>query len=220
MPIFRSKIIRFLFFTTLFAVWFPSLAQKRVGLEIQSDSLSVEIQGIITDYKINHIGDLHGFELKNSEKKYIVFFPEHTAAAVIGIAEKGAEVWLKTQIHGHHNSLRLMVIKNILNAKNLDISEKHPSCPKMEGIEKIIPLGQHSYIIDRKGRVAGIADGKTVALFRLNNTEAFIERIKSTSVVRITGFERPKDQGYINSKFENIVYATAVEIDGITFLLK
>ncbi|MDX2188741.1 MAG: hypothetical protein SFY32_02655 [Bacteroidota bacterium] len=179
-----------------------------------------ELVGIIIEYKSNSAGDIDAFDLKLEDKVITILFMPHSANALMAIAEKGTKVKVKVEFNENHNHYSLSNLENTLNSKRLDITCQYPSWTNNTGSDQSILFAQHYFITDRKGRIAGIANGKTLAIFKPNSVNNLIELIKSNSKVKITGPERPKDKGYVNTKFDLIIYTTSIEIDGTTFLLK
>lgn len=178
-------------------------------------------KGLVVAYQTNRIGDVDKLIMTTADQKLTIHFPPHTAFAVMKAAPKNkiADLEVHAPPAGSPVSHEMSELKSVRSSSPvLELRTIPPQAPA-SGKKIEISGKAGNYKLDEKGMVTGIIIQKYLIDLPRGLVKNILPVLKDSSEVRIKGYERSVNEGFVNLNGLIVVKPYAISIDKTDYLL-
>jgi hypothetical protein len=214
-----QNILILIFFVGV-VVWY--FLKKESTIPFFQDEQSQTCTGTVQDFHVNGAGDIDGITIINNGKFVLLRFPPHVAFRVLEVASAGEHVTATfVNRNGRKHKKNEPTLESIADKSgkviNLNNMLPHLSLSNEEQIEII--LSDRHFSMDKKGKKNGFISGKYFIEIKPHIMQELLPLILQAKTITIQGMTRDSMSGFVNFYKRDVIRATAIELDSITYTL-
>lgn len=179
-------------------------------------------RGLVIEFQSNGIGDVDALSLRSGGENLVLKFPPHTASKVMHVAKPNDQVeavFRKDKKHPHDARGKLEILTNVTTGQRVVVADIPPPIQHETGPEIEVILPEKAFHVDRKGRINGFVTARQLIEIKPDVMNGLLSVIHEAKQIKVKGFKRDEQAGFVNLKKMELVKAVSLELDGRTYLL-